>query len=1187
MKTKRVRLFFLAALVALCGSCLVTTARAQSSTDWGDAPAPYPTTNQVNGARHIYLAAPNVFMGARADTENDGQPQAQALGDDLNPVGGLDDEDGVTFTTLLSTGLTARVQIVASVNGFINAFLDFNGDGDWADGGEQIFVNSPVTAGANTLTFAVPGTARLGITFARFRFTSNSIAGLSFVGSAPNGEVEDYQANIVGQFDFGDAPQGQTGPPFYPTTLSNGGARHQLTPNFFLGTRIDAEVDGQPNATATGDDIIPSTSDDEDGVTFTSPLSVGQLATINVVTTMAAAQTGRLDAFLDLNGDGDWQDAGEQIFSDTPVNPGTNSLSFTVPAGSTVGNTFARFRFSQNGKLGPNGSSSDGEVEDYQVAIQAAPQLDWGDAPEGSAGPPLYPTTLARNGARHTIVQGLFLGQRVDAEANGQPDPTATGDDINGGPDEDGVTFTSAISPGGNATVDVVAAGAAPPGQAFLYAWVDFNQDADWADPGEQIFTAVPLVNGVNSLAFAVPAGAKTGFTFARFRYTRQSSLLSFVGAAQDGEVEDYRISIVNDRDRCDLTCKGRDFWLTFPGAYAPDSDNPVRPRLCIMGPAGTTGTITIAALSYSSNFTIPASMTATINLPTAADLKDLNDAVTNKGIHVVASAEVGVTGISQTDYTTDSYLALHSATLGTEYLVLGWRNVHSNAPPLNGTQFAVVACESNTTVTITPSATTAVRSPGVAYNLVLQAGDAYQLRDTNDFADLTGTIITSDKPVAVFGGHRIANVATSNAWFGDYLVEQLLPVNAWGNNFYAAPLATRSGDSYRCLASEDNTSVFFNGALLSTLNRGQHVNFAVSIGFNLSSDKPVLLAQYARSADSDNNTNADPFMCLVQATRHYSTSYMLCAPTNGFPTNYINVIAPTGSVGTVAVDGMLLGAGAFTTIGSGPYAYARKLVTGGGGHTVTGGAGMAAYIYGWDVYESYGHPGCFFMGDVQPPTITCSGPTNITVNVGANCTATVPDLRQFIQADDNCSRDLSITQTPPPDTQIGPGTYVINVCAQDQSGNKACCQTPFKVIDPSPLVITCPPNMTNSCTSPAGARVFFNVTARQTCGNVSVDCVPPSGSVFPIGTTIVTCSATTSGGQTASCSFTVTVVCAGSLSAASVNKTNITLNWTGATGTLQTAPTPDGPWFDIQTPSNSYTAPITISNAFFRVRHL
>ena len=52
---------------------------------------------------------------------------------------------------------------------------------------------------------------------------------------------------------------------------------------------------------------------------------------------------------------------------------------------------------------------------------------DFGDAPEN----PLngYPTTLFNNGARHTIVAGIFLGSFVDPEPDGQPGPGANCDD--------------------------------------------------------------------------------------------------------------------------------------------------------------------------------------------------------------------------------------------------------------------------------------------------------------------------------------------------------------------------------------------------------------------------------------------------------------------------------------------------------------------------------------------------------------------------------------------------------------------------------------------------------------------------------------------------------------------------------------------------------------------------------------
>lgn len=81
-----------------------------------------------------------------------------------------------------------------------------------------------------------------------------------------------------------------------------------------------------------------------------------------------------------------------------------------------------------------------------------------------------------------------------------------------------------------------------------------------------------------------------------------------------------------------------------------------------------------------------------------------------------------------------------------------------------------------------------------------------------------------------------------------------------------------------------------------------------------------------------------------------------------------------------------------------------------------------------------------------------------------------------------------------------------------------ACCS--------SCVQIACPANiLTNTCA--AGVAVNFPApVASSTCGNiVSVTTSHPSGSVFPVGTTVVTCSALDSAGNAAMCSFTVTVV--------------------------------------------------------------
>ena len=74
------------------------------------------------------------------------------------------------------------------------------------------------------------------------------------------------------------------------------------------------------------------------------------------------------------------------------------------------------------------------------------------------------------------------------------------------------------------------------------------------------------------------------------------------------------------------------------------------------------------------------------------------------------------------------------------------------------------------------------------------------------------------------------------------------------------------------------------------------------------------------------------------------------------------------------------------------------------------------------------------------------------------------------------------------------------------------------------PLNIICPPNITVDTTDPSGAVVNYVVTVTGGCPPITIVCNPPSGSVFPVGTTIVNCVATDICGQVATCSFTVTV---------------------------------------------------------------
>ncbi|MCX6306832.1 MAG: GEVED domain-containing protein [Bacteroidetes bacterium] len=340
--------------------------------------------------------------------------------------------------------------------------------------------------------------------------------------------------------DFGDAPDSQSAGFNYQTLLPNG-ARHNIVPGIYLGTKVDPEPNGQPSIGADCDDndcVYASLGDDEDGVNMPAVIEIGSTININVTASVA----GFLDLWIDYNINGNWTGPGEHVFTTLPVGPALNALSFVVPATATIGQSYARFRFRStaiSGAISFNGLVNDGEVEDYPVYINDCSEgneLDFGDAPDSPLVGYNYPTLLASNGARHTKYTNIRLGALIDAETNGQPNITSLGDDMAISDDEDGVQFVGQMYVGRPASIQVTAS---VPG--YLNAWMDYNQDGDWADAGEPIFTNQPLVAGVNNLTFMIPATASQGKIYSRFRFNTVGGL-NYYGLALNGEVEDYRV---------------------------------------------------------------------------------------------------------------------------------------------------------------------------------------------------------------------------------------------------------------------------------------------------------------------------------------------------------------------------------------------------------------------------------------------------------------------------------------------------------------------------------------------------------------------------------------------------------------------------------------------------------------------
>jgi hypothetical protein len=356
-----------------------------------------------------------------------------------------------------------------------------------------------------------------------------------------------YTISVVASTtDYGDLPDTGAGTATgnYQTLSTDSGASHTMSANLRLGLAVDGEVNGQPNAFATGDGA------DDDGVTSWPFFQRG--ATVNIpVSLFNNLAAARLYAFIDWNNNGSFADANEVI---SAVTVGMNSVQqtvnipVTVPAGATLGCVGLRLRLATATTLTATGNTGNGEVEDYFMTVLNSGSLqDYGDHLYGS---------LA-NSASNVASSAIFIGASMpDGEAADPSNAGSNADDLAGN-DEDYDNFGT-VSSGGisGLSVDVTQCSALATGSFGI--WVDWNGDNDFADTHEVVTISTTLTPGLNSLPFVFicPAGTTPGVKYVRLRAQQGSTTPSPTGVSTTlfGEVEDGTITVVaasEDRGDC------------------------------------------------------------------------------------------------------------------------------------------------------------------------------------------------------------------------------------------------------------------------------------------------------------------------------------------------------------------------------------------------------------------------------------------------------------------------------------------------------------------------------------------------------------------------------------------------------------------------------------------------------------
>lgn len=502
---------------------------------------------------------------------------------------------------------------------------------------------------------------------------------------------------------------------------------------------------------------------------------------------------------------------------------------------------------------------------------------------------------------------------------------------------------------------------------------------------------------------------------------------------------------------------KGRDFWFTFlPNFHNGEQqglDDPAERlehelQIYIGAERPTKGTIswrTLNGTTRSAAFSIanPAALYRFAIFYDGIELKGIsrngatldyltsqNERVAQQHFHVVADDDVTVYALNQAPLTSEAFLVLPTDAVANDYVVMSYTtdiagNTGNTTPSAATTpsQFAVVATEDSTVVTIDPSAPTPRNASAAPFTVTLQQGESFlvQADPRASFrGDLTGSRVRSTKPVAVFAGHNRALLPIElRGTLGsrDCLIEQMNPVRTWGKSAFVTPMALPSTelgvgyDIFRVVAGFDSTEVFVDGQSRRILMAGEFYEGRLLGAYEITTSRPSLTAQYkATSGDNpDPREYGDPFMMLVPPAEQFMSSYRFInlqsyvyeVNIQGRPVvidsvyreQWMNVVIPSDRIGTLVLDGSPVNPGLFRPMGSSGFSYAQLRMSD-GVHEIKADTLFGIYVYGYGEAVSYGYIGgmAFRPLDVYPPEI--SGALECNVYRGAVVDTVIADTK-------------------------------------------------------------------------------------------------------------------------------------------------------------------------------------------------
>ena len=537
-----------------------TTCSDQSDAPSDGSTAPDGTANATKYGLASHLLSAETWLGAAVDIDATTITSAAADGDD---------DDGVTIPTL-TQGASVTIPVVVNQavgsDGFLQGWIDWNGDGDFNDEvaglSEQIAVDLQLTNGTSgviNIPINVPINAFSGETFARFRWSTTQ--GLDSIAVATSGEVEDYAVTI----NAIPEPVVLT----CPATPLFTGTRYDTSSLSLAGGTLDKDRDGRPllplvisamSAPATSGVNFSGSSGGKfhyshnpsivNGVLSNSynfvrqtPIrlragsnnGVGPSAMSLGVETLTLVARGTTAGFT-------W--VVNSIQDGTAV-VSADGLSLTIKPSAAIDHT--QFDIATIGELMQMDVSrhSSATVNDNTVFyIDGTTCSDQSDAPsDGSTAPNGTANATTYGLASHITSTEVWLGAAVDIDATSVTSAAADGD----GADDDGVGTLPTLSHLDRSYRLEVNATNLTAKSGRLIAWIDFDGNGafDSDEAAARVVAAGATSESVTMVWSNIPADIQQGMSYLRLRFTTDAMNAGDAnGFKPDGEVEDYALII-------------------------------------------------------------------------------------------------------------------------------------------------------------------------------------------------------------------------------------------------------------------------------------------------------------------------------------------------------------------------------------------------------------------------------------------------------------------------------------------------------------------------------------------------------------------------------------------------------------------------------------------------------------------